>query len=176
MQREIASYWEVRHGLTSLDGVAMYMDRIVIPVKLRGRVIENLHSAYQGTSGICSRAQMSVFWSGITSDIDDAHGKCRTCHRNAPSQANLPPIETRISTNPQDQRFFPTTRRILGAGIVGVNAGDLIAEACLAIEMGCEAEDISLAIHPHPTLSETIAFSAEAFQGTITDLYLPPKK
>jgi dihydrolipoamide dehydrogenase len=72
--------------------------------------------------------------------------------------------------------FDPKSRRILGAGIVGVNAGDLIAEACLAIEMGCEAEDISLAIHPHPTLSETIAFSAEAFQGTITDLYLPPKK
>ena len=59
---------------------------------------------------------------------------------------------------------------------MGVNAGDLIAETCLAIEMGCEAEDISLAIHPHPTLSETIAFSAEAFQGTITDLYLPQKK
>jgi dihydrolipoamide dehydrogenase len=72
--------------------------------------------------------------------------------------------------------FDPKSKRILGAGIVGVNAGDLIAEACLAIEMGCEAEDISLAIHPHPTLSETIAFSAEAVQGTITDLYLPPKK
>ena len=72
--------------------------------------------------------------------------------------------------------FDPTTRRILGAGIVGVNAGDLIAEACLAIEMGCEAEDISLAIHPHPTLSETIAFAAEAFQGTITDLDRPPRK
>ena len=72
--------------------------------------------------------------------------------------------------------FDPKSRRVLGAGIVGVNAGDLIAEACLAIEMGCEAEDISLAIHPHPTLSETIAFSAEAVQGTITDLYLPPKK
>jgi dihydrolipoamide dehydrogenase len=72
--------------------------------------------------------------------------------------------------------FDPKSRRILGAGIVGINAGDLIAEACLAIEMGCEAEDISLAIHPHPTLSETIAFSAEAVQGTITDLYLPPKK
>ena len=71
--------------------------------------------------------------------------------------------------------FDPTSKRVLGAGIVGVNAGDLIAEVCLAIEMGCEAEDVSLAIHPHPTLSETIALSAEAFQGTITDLYVPPK-
>jgi dihydrolipoamide dehydrogenase len=72
--------------------------------------------------------------------------------------------------------FDPKTKRILGAGIVGVNAGDLIAETCLAIEMGCESEDISLTIHPHPTLSETIAFSADVYQGTITDLYMPGKK
>jgi dihydrolipoamide dehydrogenase len=65
---------------------------------------------------------------------------------------------------------------VLGAGIVGISAGDLISELCLAIEMGCESEDISLTIHPHPTLSETIAFSAEAYQGTITDLYVPTKK
>ena len=71
--------------------------------------------------------------------------------------------------------FEPGTRRLLGAGIVGVNAGDLIAEACLAIEMQCEAQDIGLTIHPHPTLSETLALAAEAFDGTITDLYLPRK-
>lgn len=72
--------------------------------------------------------------------------------------------------------FCPDTNRILGAGIVGVNAGDLIAEATLAIEMCCDVEDIALTIHPHPTLSETIAQAAEAFEGTITDLYLPKKK
>ena len=72
--------------------------------------------------------------------------------------------------------FCPDTKRILGAGIVGVNAGDLIAEATLAIEMGCDVEDIALTIHPHPTLSETIAQAAEMFEGTVTDLYLPPKK
>ncbi|HKT30869.1 MAG TPA: dihydrolipoyl dehydrogenase [Gammaproteobacteria bacterium] len=71
--------------------------------------------------------------------------------------------------------FDPQTHRILGAGIVGSNAGDLIAELALAIEMGCDAEDIGLTIHPHPTLSETIMFSAEAFEGTITDLYIPKK-
>jgi len=71
--------------------------------------------------------------------------------------------------------FDPETRRIIGAGIVGPNAGDLIAEVTLAIEMGCEAEDIGLTIHPHPTLSETIAMSAEAFDGTLTDLYIPKK-
>ena len=69
----------------------------------------------------------------------------------------------------------PKTRRILGAGIVGVNAGELIAEAVLALEMGADMEDIGLTIHPHPTLSETICFAAEMAEGTITDL-LPPRK
>lgn len=68
------------------------------------------------------------------------------------------------------------TQRIIGAGIVGPNAGELIAEIALAIEMGCDVEDLALTIHPHPTLSETLALSAEVFEGTITDLYLPKKK
>ena len=71
--------------------------------------------------------------------------------------------------------FDPETKRLLGAGITGVNAGDLIAEAALAIETGADAEDIGLTIHPHPTLSETIAMAAEMFDGTITDL-MPPRK
>ena len=72
--------------------------------------------------------------------------------------------------------FDPATERVLGGAIVGPNAGDLIAEIGLAVEMGADAADISLTIHPHPTLSETVAFSAEAFEGTLTDLYLPKKK
>ncbi len=72
--------------------------------------------------------------------------------------------------------FDPTTRRLLGAGAVGPNAGDLISEAALAIEMNSEAADLALTIHPHPTLSETIAMAAEMFEGTVTDLYLPRKK
>jgi dihydrolipoamide dehydrogenase len=71
--------------------------------------------------------------------------------------------------------FDRESKRLLGAGIVGPSAGDLIAEAALAIEMGCEAEDIGLTVHPHPTLSETLAFAAEAVAGTITDLYLPKR-
>jgi dihydrolipoamide dehydrogenase len=66
--------------------------------------------------------------------------------------------------------------RLIGCGIVGSNAGDLIAEATLAIEMGADAEDVGLTIHPHPTLSETFAMSAEGFAGTLTDLYMPKKK
>lgn len=69
-----------------------------------------------------------------------------------------------------------TTHRVIGAGIVGPNAGELIAEVALAIEMGCDVEDVALTIHPHPTLSETIALAAEIFEGTITDLYMPKKK
>lgn len=71
--------------------------------------------------------------------------------------------------------FDPVSKRLLGAGIVGPGAGELIAEAALAIEMGADAEDIALTIHPHPTLSETVAMAAEAFEGTITDLYIPKK-
>jgi dihydrolipoamide dehydrogenase len=69
----------------------------------------------------------------------------------------------------------PETRRVLGAGMVGVNAGELIAETVHALEMGSDAEDIGLTIHPHPTLSETVGFAAEAAEGTITDLYMPKR-
>ena len=69
-----------------------------------------------------------------------------------------------------------TTHRVLGGAAVGPNAGELVGEIGLAIEMGCDVEDISLTIHPHPTLSETVAMAAEVFEGTITDLYMPKKK
>jgi dihydrolipoamide dehydrogenase len=72
--------------------------------------------------------------------------------------------------------FDEATHRIIGAGIVGVHAGDLIAEVALAIEMGCEVADIGHTIHPHPTLSESVGMAAEVFDGTITDLYIPKKK
>jgi len=72
--------------------------------------------------------------------------------------------------------FERESKRIIGAGIVGPNAGELIAEAVLALEMGADAEDIGLTIHPHPTLSETFNFAAEMAEGTITDLYIPRKK
>ncbi len=71
--------------------------------------------------------------------------------------------------------FDKTSKRLLGAGIVGPNAGELIAETVLALEMGADAEDIGLTIHPHPTLSETVFFAAEMAEGSITDL-MPPKK
>ncbi len=68
--------------------------------------------------------------------------------------------------------FDKNTKRLIGAAITGVNAGELIAEACLAIEMGADAQDIGLTIHPHPTLSESIAMASEVYEGTITDLFI----
>jgi dihydrolipoamide dehydrogenase len=71
--------------------------------------------------------------------------------------------------------FDPETHRLLGGGIVGTNAGDLISEVALAIETGSDAADVGLTIHPHPTLSETVAGAADAFEGTLTDLYIPKR-
>ena len=65
---------------------------------------------------------------------------------------------------------------VIGGALVGVNAGELISEIALAIEMGCDAEDLALTIHPHPTLSETIMMAAEMYEGTITDLIAPKEK
>lgn len=72
--------------------------------------------------------------------------------------------------------FDEQTERVIGGGVVGVGAGDLIAEVAHAIEMGSNAADIGLTVHPHPTLSETVGMAAEAFEGTITDLYMPKKR
>jgi dihydrolipoamide dehydrogenase len=71
--------------------------------------------------------------------------------------------------------FDKDTHRLIGAGVVGTCAGDLVAELALAIEMGADAADVALTIHAHPTLSETIGFAAEAFEGTLTDLYIPKR-
>lgn len=72
--------------------------------------------------------------------------------------------------------LFDENHRVIGGGIVGVSAGDLISEVALAIEMGCDVEDIALTIHPHPTVSESVMMAAEVFEGTVTDLYIPKKK
>ena len=97
---EVRCYWEVREHLYSSDGVVLYKDRIVIPRSLRGHILDNLHSAHQGTSSMFARAQGLVYWPGMSTDIEDARNHCRTCHRNAPSQSKLPPTAPKIPTTP----------------------------------------------------------------------------
>ena len=70
----------------------------------------------------------------------------------------------------------PDSKKILGAGMVGLNAGELLAEAVLALEMGADIEDVALTVHPHPTLSETLNFACEVAEGTCTDIYAPKTK
>ena len=116
-----------------------------------------------------------VAWAGITEEEakkqDIAYGK-----GNFPWAASGRSLTLGRSEGMTKVLFEEVTNRVIGIGIVGLNAGDLIAEGVLAIEMGCDAQDMSSTIHPHPTLSETVTFAAEAFEGTITDLYLPKKK
>ena len=115
-----------------------------------------------------------VAWMGLTESDAKAHGVKyeKTVFPWAASGRALGLGRPEGSTK---LLFDPETDRLLGAGIVGVGAGDLIAETVLALEAGLNAQDIALAIHPHPTLSETIAFAAELQDGSITDL-LPPRK
>ena len=96
----IKPFWEAREFLSIAEDVILYKDRIVIPTSLKKRIIENLHSAHQGTSGMLSRAQETIFWPGYTRDIEEARLSCRACHRNAPSQAKMPPIEPRLPKVP----------------------------------------------------------------------------
>ena len=100
MPQEISEFWDYRHGLNLSDSVVMYNDRIIVPVALRRQVLQNLHSAHQGTSSMTSRALSTVFWPGITAAIENARDRCQTCNRNAPSQARLPPKEPELPKAP----------------------------------------------------------------------------
>jgi dihydrolipoamide dehydrogenase len=116
-----------------------------------------------------------VAWAGLTEEEAKAQG-VRYRKGSFPWAASGRALSLGRSDGLTKLLFDEATGRLLGAGIVGTNAGDLIAEAAHAIEMGSNAEDIGLTIHPHPTLSETVAFAAEAAAGTITDLYIPKRQ
>jgi dihydrolipoamide dehydrogenase len=116
-----------------------------------------------------------VAWVGLTEDDAKARGVAYE-KGTFPWAASARSLTLGRSEGLTKLLFDAGTKRLIGAGLVGVNAGDLIAEAALAIEMGTDASDIGLTVHPHPTLSETIAFAAEAAEGTITDLYVPKKR
>src|SRR5690606_33711616 len=115
-----------------------------------------------------------IAWVGVTEDDAKARG-VRYETGAFPWAASGRSLSLGRSDGLTKLLFDGETGRLIGAGIVGSNAGDLISEAALAIEMGCDAEDIGLTVHPHPTLSETIAFAAEVAAGTVTDLYVPKR-
>ena len=105
LHEKIREYWEVRHYLTVFCGVILYKVRIIIPANLRKRILDTLHSAHQEISGMLSSLQATVFWPGITNDIEKARVQCRPCHRNAPSQAKMPPQEPKVPTVPFEMIF-----------------------------------------------------------------------
>jgi dihydrolipoamide dehydrogenase len=116
-----------------------------------------------------------VAWAGLTET--EAKGKgVAFAKGNFPWVANGRSLSLGRDEGFTKLLFDPETHRVLGGGVVGTNAGELISEIALAVETGCDAADIGLTIHPHPTLSETVAGAADAFEGTLTDLYLPKKK
>jgi dihydrolipoamide dehydrogenase len=116
-----------------------------------------------------------IAWVGLTED--DAKARGIEYRKGAfPWVASARSLTLGRSDGLTKLLFDKSTGRLVGAGIVGTNAGDLIAEAALAIEMGCDAEDVGLTVHPHPTLSETLSFAADAAEGTITDLYIPKRR
>ncbi len=113
-----------------------------------------------------------IAWCGITEDQAKADGI--EYEKGAfPWAASGRALSMGASNGATKVLFDKETKRIIGAGIVGKNAGELIAEAVLGLEMGTDMMDLALAIHPHPTLSETLNFAAEMAEGTITDLYIP---
>lgn len=116
-----------------------------------------------------------VAWTGITETEAKAQG-IEYGKGVFPWVASGRALATGRSEGMTKVLFDVKTHRVIGAGIVGINAGELISELSLAIEMGCDAEDIALTIHPHPTLSESVMLATEVFEGTITDLYIPKKK
>ena len=97
---DIRSYFQYRDHLSTFDGVILYKDRLVIPPSLRGRILSSLHSAHQGLTQMCSRAESSVFWPGMTKDIASLRNNCGSCNRNAPSQPSAPPTPPTIPSYP----------------------------------------------------------------------------
>ena len=87
----LRDYHQFRNDLNTVDGIIVYKDRIVIPPVLRQDVLEALHAAHQGISSMTARAEASVFWPGITSDIINMRNYCQACNRMAPSQPSAPP-------------------------------------------------------------------------------------
>ena len=105
LSNELAPFWSIRNLLDVESDVVWYDGRIVLPPSLRHRALEVLHSAHQGVTGMSDRAQATVYWPGITNDIQRIRSSCKTCCRNAPSQASLPAVTPEVPETPFEAVF-----------------------------------------------------------------------
>ena len=164
------------YAIGDIVGDPMLAHKAVHEGKVAAEVIAGHHAAFEPlTIPSVAYTDPEVAWMGLT----ETHAKAQGIEyekASFPWAASGRALSMGREEGATKLLLDPTTRRILGAGIVGVNAGELIAEAVLALEMGADMEDIGLTIHPHPTLSETLGFAAEIAEGSITDLYMPKKK
>jgi dihydrolipoamide dehydrogenase len=164
------------YAIGDIVGDPMLAHKAVHEGKVAAEVIAGHHAAFEPlTIPSVAYTDPEIAWMGLTETQAKAQG---IDYEKAgfPWAASGRALSVGREEGATKLLLDPKTRRILGAGIVGVNAGELIAEAVLALEMGSDMEDIGLTIHPHPTLSETIGFAAEMAEGTITDLIAPRKK
>ena len=163
------------YAIGDITGQPMLAHRASHQGKVAAEVIAGLKSGFD-TSIIPSVAYTDpeVAWVGVT---EKEARKFSTEYKKAtfPWRASGRALSMSRTEGVTKLLFDPATNRLIGAGIAGPNAGELIAEATLAIEMGADAQDLALTIHAHPTLSESVGFAAETYEGTITDLYIPKK-
>jgi dihydrolipoamide dehydrogenase len=163
------------HAIGDICGEPMLAHKASHEGKIAAEVIAG-HKAYFDARTIPSVAYTDpeIAWMGLTETQAQAEG--REYEKAVfPWAASGRALATGREDGMTKLLFDKDTRQLLGAAIVGVNAGELIAETVLALELGADAEDIGLTVHPHPTLSETVFFAAEIAEGSITDLYMPKR-
>jgi len=163
------------HAIGDIVGEPMLAHKAAHEGKVAAEVIAGHKSAFDAlTIPSVAYTDPEIAWMGLTETRAKAEG-IEYEKASFPWAASGRALSIGRDEGATKLLLDPQTRRILGAGIVGVNAGELIAEAVLALEMGADIEDLGLTVHPHPTLSETLGFAAEMAAGTITDL-MPPRR
>jgi dihydrolipoamide dehydrogenase len=163
------------YAIGDIVGEPMLAHKASYEGKLAAEVIAGHRAAFDArTIPSVAYTDPEVAWMGLTETMAKAQG-VEVDKAVFPWAASGRARATGREEGITKMLFDKSTRHLLGAGIVGPNAGELISETVLALEMGADAEDIGLTIHPHPTLSETIFFSAEIAENSITDLYMPKK-
>jgi dihydrolipoamide dehydrogenase len=164
------------YAIGDITGNPMLAHKATHEGKVAAEVIAGMPAAFDAKSiPAVIFTNPEVAWTGLTENEAQEQG---VVYEKAefPWAASGKAIATGHSMGKTKILFDPISHKVLGVSIVGPHAGDIISEAALAIEMGADAEDIGLTIHPHPTLSETFANAAEVFAGTVTDLYAPKNK